>query len=318
MLMTRSEALVNIFIMTKSHVCLDFYLTVIYTDCKQMNAVKNLNIITKKEENMKRFAAFVLCLVMICSCGFAQCFADGSEAESATVIIPEAPLCLDYATNGQTLELLDSSGDYVKVKSANGVEGFADARWLTLFPVSGKAKVWTERVEIFSEMLEQDAAVEVVERGDEFTKVKVNGVEGEIETRFLRFDGDDEYQSWTCYTAPDTHVFDNPWLREAGDGVSDPVWVMKNTEFTVLADLGTCYYVKNDSLEGYIAKDFAKDSEVDYTLWGNPNLPDVIIEEDEWSHERQTEPTWLIQWEITIGKRFSDGTINPDWVDPSN
>ena len=270
---------------------------------------------------MKRFAAFVLCLVMVCSCISLQCFADDSEQpESATVIVLEAPLCLDYATINEFVELVDDSGDYVKVKSADGVEGYADARWLLIFSQAGKAQVLSERVEIFAEMLKQGDTVEVLERGDEFTKVKVNGVEGEIETRFLRFDGDDEYQSWTCYTAPDTHVFDNPWLREAGDGVSDPVWVMKNTEFTVLADLGTCYYVKNDSLEGYIAKDFAKDSEVDYTLWGNPNLPDVIEEpeEDDGSHERQTEPQSLIQWEITIGKRFPDGTLNPDWVDPSN
>ena len=40
MLMMQSEALVNIFTLTNGHVCLDFYLTVIYTDCKQMNAVK--------------------------------------------------------------------------------------------------------------------------------------------------------------------------------------------------------------------------------------------------------------------------------------
>ena len=53
-------------------------------------------------------------------------------------------------------------------------------------------------------------------------------------------------------------------------GDSNATWVRKNTEFTVLADLGYCYLVKNDSFEGYIAKGLALDAEVDYTLWPNP------------------------------------------------
>ena len=265
---------------------------------------------------MKRFAAFVLCLVMVCSCISLQCFADDSEQpESATVIVLEAPLCLDYATINEFVELVDDSGDYVKVKSADGVEGYADARWLLIFSQAGKAQVLSERVEIFAEMLKQGDTVEVLERGDEFTKVKVNDIEGEVETRFLRFEDEDEYQTWTCYSAPDTLVFNNPWLRfdkhEQPVSAPNTTWVAVNTELTVLADLGSAYYVKNDSAEGYIAKEDALESWVDYSLWGN-------TEPDDGSHERQTLPQWLIEQEITIGKRFPDGTLNPDWVDPSN
>ena len=276
---------------------------------------------------MKKITALVLCLIMICSCGFVQAFADEAaeaetateaaaeaeteaeaEIETATVIISEAPLCLGYADNGAIIEVLDNSGDYVKVKTADGAEGYADARWLIFFPASGTAQVRTERAEIFAEMLKQGDSVEVIERGDEFAKVKANDVEGEIETRFLRFADEEEYQSVTVYTAPGALVYDNPWLRGSA------VWVKKNTELTVLADLGEVYYVKGDSVEGYIAKDLALDSEVDYTV-----IPDSYTAEvEEKSRGRQTEEQWLIQWEITIGKRFPDGSIDPDWKDPSN
>ena len=231
---------------------------------------------------MKKITALVLCLIMICSCAFVQAFADdaaeveqteavtetetetAAEAETATVIVSEAPLCLAYADNGAVLEVLDGSGDYVKVRTADGVEGYADARWLTVFPASGAAKVSAERVEIFAEMLKQGDTVEIIERGDDVTKVKANDVEGEIETRFLRFDDEEEYQSKTVYTAPDTKLYDNPYLRGSA------TWLKKNTELTVLADLGDVYYVKGDSVEGYIAKDSGLDSEVDYTLVPNP------------------------------------------------
>ena len=232
---------------------------------------------------MKRIAALILCLIMICSCCFVQAFADeAAEAEqteavtetaTATVIIPEAPLCLGYADNGAVLEVLDDSGDYTKVRSADGVEGYADARWLTVFKVSGAAKVSAARAEIFAEMLKQGDTVEVIERGDEVTKVKANDVEGEIETRFLRFADEEEYQSKTVYTAPDTKLYDNPYLRGSA------TWLKKNTELTVLADLGSCYYVKNDSIEGYIAKDFALTGEVDYTVIPNPYVIEIDEEE---------------------------------------
>ena len=238
---------------------------------------------------MRKITALVLCLLMICSCGFAQAFADDAEqSESATVIIPEAPLCLGYADGGSTIEVADNSGDYVKVKSADGVEGYADARWLTVFPASGTAQVRTERAEIFAEMLKQGDAVEVIECGDEFTKVKANDVEGEIETRFLRFADEEEFQTKTVYTAPGTLVYDNPWLRDTNGkiefdslmlphGSSTATWVRTNTELTILADLGDCYCVKGDSVEGYISKGLALDSEVDYTLITNP----YVIETDE-------------------------------------
>ena len=246
---------------------------------------------------MRKITALVLCLLMICSCGFAQAFADDAEqTESATVIIPEAPLCLGYADGGSTIEVADNSGDCIKVKSADGVEGYADARWLTVFPASGTAQVRTERAEIFAEMLKQGDAVEVIECGDEFTKVKANDVEGEIETRFLRFADEEEFQTKTVYTAPGTLIYDNPWLRDTNGkiefdslmlphGSSTATWVRTNTELTVLADLGDCYYVKGDSVEGYIAKDLALDSEVDYTLVPNP----YVLDEEEGPHKQQTD-----------------------------
>ncbi len=227
---------------------------------------------------MRKIAAFVLCLVMICSCGFAQCFADeAGQTETAVLIIPEAPLCLDFATMNQVIEVLDNTGDYVKVKSPNGVEGYAEARWLNIFPVSGTAQVRPTRVEIFAEMLKQGDTVEVIERGDEFTEVKANGVEGKVETRFLRFEDGEDYQTWTCHTAPETWVFNNPWLRDKGGKIefnsdmntysdTNATWVKMGTEFTVLDDLGDCYYVKNDSLEGFIIKGLALADEPDYTL----------------------------------------------------
>lgn len=241
---------------------------------------------------MKRFAAFVLCLVMICSCGLVQAFADDAEqTESAVIVALEAPLCLDYAGMNQILDVLDTSDEYVKVKTANGVEGFADARWLNIFPASAKAQVRPERAEVFAEMLKQGDTVKVIERGGEFTKVKVNDVEGEIETRFLRFDGEEEYEQWTCYSAPNTLVFNNPWLRDATGKIvfdsrmlphGDPnaTWVRKNTEFTVLADLDYCYLVENDELVGYIAKDFGLSEQIDYTLWPNPYHFESVEDED--------------------------------------
>ena len=276
---------------------------------------------------MKKITALVLCLVMICSCGFVQAFADETveaetateaESETATIIISEAPLCLGYADNGAIIEVLDNSGDYVKVKTADGVEGYADARWLIFFPASCKAQVRTERAEIFAEMLKQGDTVEVIERGDEFARVKANDVEGEIETRFLRFADEEEYQSVTVYTAPGALVYDNPWLRDANGkiefdslmiahGYSTAAWVKKNTELTVLADLGDCYYVKGDSVEGYIAKDLALDSEVDYSLVPNPYVIEASeTDEDEKGPEGggETDP--------------SDGRVEPsDPVTPA-
>ena len=225
---------------------------------------------------MKRITALILCLIMICSCCFAQAFADESaeaeqtEAETATIIIPEASLCLDQAAEGAE----DSSLETVTLK--------------------------------------QGDTVEVIERGDEYTKVKVNGVEYEIESCYLRFADEEEYQSWTCYTAPNAYIYNSASLSSA-DG-EKATWVKKNTEFTVLADLGSCYYVKNDSIEGYISKDFALTGEVDYASWTDS----YTVEQAEKARERQTEDQGLIYWEITIGKRFKDGTLNPDWKDPSN
>ena len=227
---------------------------------------------------MRKITALVICLVMICSCSFTQVFADDAgQAETAALIIPEAPLCLDYATMNQIIEVLDNSGEYIRVKSPDGVEGYAEARWLNIFPVSGTAQVRPPRVEIFAEMLRQGDTVEVIERGDEFTKVKANDVEGEVETRFLRFEGEEDYQTWTCYTAPETWVYNNPWLRDKGGkirfntdmttySIPNATCVNSGTEFTVLDDMGDCYYVKNDSLEGFIEKRLALDSEIDYTL----------------------------------------------------
>ena len=228
---------------------------------------------------MKKITALVLCLIMICSCAFVQAFATEIEAESATVIVSEAPLCLDYADNGAIIEVLDNSGDYIKVKTADGVEGYADARCLTVFKVSGAAKVSAERVEIFAEKLKQGDTVEIIERGDDVTKVKANDVEGKIDTRFLRFADEEEFESVTVYTAPDTKLYDNPYLRGSA------TWLKKNTELTVLADLGDVYYVKGDSVEGYISKDSGLDTEVDYTLVPNP----YVIEASEAPEASETD-----------------------------
>ena len=228
---------------------------------------------------MKKITALVLCLIMICSCAFVQAFAAEAEAETATVIVSEAPICLGYADGGSALEVLDSAGDYVKVRTADGVEGYADARCLIVFKVSGTAKVSAARAEIFAEMLKQGDTVEIIERGDDVTKVKANDVEGEIETRFLRFADEEEFESVTVYTAPDTKLYDNPYLRGSA------TWLKKNTELTVLADLGDVYYVKGDSVEGYIAKDSGLDTEVDYTLVPNP----YVIEASETDTEKEEE-----------------------------
>ena len=262
---------------------------------------------------MRKITALVLCLLMICSCGFAQAFADDAEqTESATVIISEAPLCLGYADGGSIVEVLDDSGDYIKVKTADGVEGYADARCLTVFKVSGTAKVSAARAEIFAEMLKQGDTVEVIERGDEFTKVKANDVEGKIETRFLRFADEEEYQSKTVYTAPDTKLYDNPYLRGSA------TWLKKNTELTVLADLGDVYYVKGDSVEGYISKDLGLDTEVDYTLVPNP----YVIEAPETDEKEKSHgPSYDSKDDYAkraTGENLPDGKPNRGWVDPAN
>ena len=261
---------------------------------------------------MRKITALGLCLVMICSCCFAQAFADDAEqTETAAIIISEAPLCLGYADNGAALELMDSTGDYIKVKTADGVEGYADARWLTIFKVSGTAKVSAARAEIFAEMLKQGDTVEIIERGDEFTRVKANDTEGEIETRFLRFADEEEFESVTVYTAPDTKLYDNPYLR------GNAVWLKKNTELTVLADLGDVYYVKGDSVEGYISKDLGLDSEVDYTLVPNP----YVIEASEADEEEKPHVPYDSKDDYrkrTSRENLLDGSSNPeydpDWV----
>ena len=96
----------------------------------------------------------------------------------------------------------------------------------------------------------------------------VNGVEGEIESRFLRFEGEEEFVPEIRYTASGTELSNNPWLRDPkgkivtgiyGNVYSIPnaVSVLKNKEVTVLEPLGECCLVEIDGEVGYIASKFA-------------------------------------------------------------
>ena len=218
---------------------------------------------------MKKITLFIICMLLLCTCLPALCFAE--DVETAVVKALEVPVCVGYAYNCNELPIIGDIPDgeaYITVKTADGSEGLADVRWLTIHYISKIATVRNERVEVFTELLRQGDEVEVVSRGDEFTKVRVNGIEGEIETRFLRFDGEEEFVPEIRYTASGTELFNNPWLRDPkgkilfdayGNTYSIPnaVTILKNKELTLLEPLGMCSLVEIDGEVGYIASKFA-------------------------------------------------------------
>ena len=218
---------------------------------------------------MKKIMLFIICMLLLCTCFPALCFAEG--VETAVVKALEVPVCVGYAYNCNELSIISefSEGDqYITVRTPDGAEGLADERWLSILRLSKVAIVRNERVEVFSELLRQGDEVEVISRGPAVTKVMVNGVEGEIESRFLRFEGEEEFVPEIRYTASGTELSNNPWLRDPkgkivtgiyGNVYSIPnaVSVLKNKEVTVLEPLGECCLVEIDGEVGYIASKFA-------------------------------------------------------------
>ena len=238
---------------------------------------------------MKRFLTLVLCLAMMLSLGmsaFAEAEVENAapeapvaapeaipetapeavpeeapadEADTAPVVNPlqavviaiEAPATLRHLANGERVPVSGESEAYggtVTLTEA-GVPAYILDKWVNYFRVAGEAMSKYEGSEIFAEMYKMGTILEVAVRGSDTSTVIVNGVEAEIENRFLLFADQVPYTEWTGYTKVGIGVYDNPWLRGQPEKFPN-----KNTEYKVIADMGNCFLVNSGDYFGYIAK----------------------------------------------------------------
>lgn len=181
---------------------------------------------------MKKFTVMLLSLLMILSLG-ATAFAD-SETMVATVKIPNAPAVVGYIEAGETVPAMDVGDGLIAVEN-----GFVESKWVYFFRVSGTLKA-KQRTEVFVRLLGIGEKVEVLSVEGDIAKVIVDGVEAEMETRFLRMKGEKRFESFIVYTRPGNKFREDPWLKD-----SHVITFRSNTEITVLESLGVnCYLVK--------------------------------------------------------------------------
>ena len=123
--------------------------------------------------------------------------------------------------------------------------------------VIGTAEVVVTGAPLIAAFYERGDKVQVLEWGDELTKLDIFGFEAQTETRFLRDMSKAEYEQWQCFTVLGAKLYKNTDMR-----TSDYIPLNVNVEFTVLADMGECYLVENDSAIGYLAKDMVSTEKI--------------------------------------------------------
>ena len=216
---------------------------------------------------MKKFIVMLLSLLIILSLG-ATAFAD-SGSTVATVKIPNAPAVVGYIEAGDTVPASDAGNGLIAVEN-----GFVESKWVYFFRVSGTLKA-KYRTEVFVRRLELGEKVEVLSVDGDIAKVKVDGVEAEVETRFLRMKGEERFESFIVYTRPGNSFREDPWLRHL-----HVITFRSNTELTVLEAVGeNCYLVEVNGV--YLYSTGESFSLTPYEVPYEPNVEPVPI--NEWS-----------------------------------
>ena len=116
--------------------------------------------------------------------------------------------------------------------------------------VIGTAEVVVTGAPLIAAFYERGDKVQVLEWGDELTKLDIFGFEAQTQTRFLRDMSKAEYEQWQGFTVQGAKLYKN--IDMTG---TNYIPLNANVEFTVLADMGECYLAENDSEIGYLIKD---------------------------------------------------------------
>ena len=185
----------------------------------------------------------------------------------AVVIAIDAPATIKNLQNGERFDITGEdeamAGEYGGALTlTNGdINAFVIKKWANYFKVSKTAQSKFDGSEVFVALFKMGTIVDVIERGESTSTVMVNGVEAEIENRFLLFPDQVPYVEWTGYTKVGAEVYDNPWLRGQPDKFPN-----KNTEYKVIADMINCYLINSGDYFGYIPKEHIMSAPKNWTV----------------------------------------------------
>lgn len=116
----------------------------------------------------------------------------------------------------------------------------------TTAPQTTPVRVVGDRIPVIRLFLDRETSLEVTGYEDTWARVKTDGGEGLLETRFLRFP-DEKEEPWTGYTAWNAGLFkDYTCLGEPVEAYGT------NVQAQVLEDLQGCYYVEIGDKTGFI------------------------------------------------------------------
>lgn len=111
----------------------------------------------------------------------------------------------------------------------------------------GTATVRCDKAPLLAALYDYDETLQVLEKFDKSAIVYAQGLEGEVESRFLLFPGETPYSSWTGYAANNAGFFKN--IRLIGKPVKT---LSANEEVTVLNKFDESYLVSYKGEIGYM------------------------------------------------------------------
>lgn len=117
-------------------------------------------------------------------------------------------------------------------------------------PATAGAAVCVLKAPAILALLEKDAAVTIEEAQEDFYLVSSDAGRGLVEKRLLVPESAGAYEGWTGYAQSGAELREDYHL--CGEVLRT---FALNEMFTVLADLGDCYYVEIDGTAGFIARD---------------------------------------------------------------
>ena len=117
-------------------------------------------------------------------------------------------------------------------------------------PTTSGAAVRVLKAPAILALLEKDAAVTIEEAQADFYLVSSDAGRGLVEKRLLVLESAGAYEVWTGYAQSGAELREDYHL--CGEVLRT---FALNETFTVLADLGDCYYVEIDGTAGFIARD---------------------------------------------------------------
>ena len=111
----------------------------------------------------------------------------------------------------------------------------------------GSATIKCDKAPLLAALYDYDETLQVLEKFDKSSIVYAQGLEGEVESRFLLFPGETPYSSWTGYAANNAGFFKN--IRLIGKPVKT---LSANEEVTVLNKFDESYLVSYKGEIGYM------------------------------------------------------------------